>query len=159
LGRALLRLPDESLMAVAFSVSAPSRFALIRLTPDGVLDPTFGGSGVIEPVLGQLIDVVAPALQPDGKLLVGGDTPFGVSDPDGTDVLVMRFDTDGTLDPDFGAGGVATIDFAGGRDDAVSLALQPDGRIVVAGFDWADPTRLGAGSSVALARITGEGSL
>src|SRR5262245_6505737 len=64
LDRALLRLPDEKLLVVAFSVSAPSKFTLIRLTPDGVLDPTFGGDGVIEPVLGQGIDAVAAALQP-----------------------------------------------------------------------------------------------
>src|SRR5262249_13063086 len=159
LDRATLLLPDGKLLVLALSVGSPSEFALMRFTTDGALDATFGGDGVVEPALGGNIDAVAAALQPDGKILVAADTSFGVSGPDGTDVLVIRFLEGGTLDPSFGAGGIATVDFAGGRDDVTAMTLQPDGRIIVAGFAWADPTRLGAGSSVALARLDAGGSL
>jgi uncharacterized delta-60 repeat protein len=158
LERALVQMPDGRLLVVAYSFSAPSRFAIARLSADGALDATFDGDGVVEPVLAEAVDVFTAALQPDGMLLVGGDTSFGPSSSGGPDALVMRFDANGALDPAFGAGGIATVDFAGGRDDLTGLALEPGGRIVVAGFAWDDPVHLAAGSSLALARLEADGT-
>jgi uncharacterized delta-60 repeat protein len=52
---------------------------------------------------------------------------------DGTDVAMARYQADGELDPTFGRGGRITTDFAGQRDEAFAVAIQPDGNIVVAG--------------------------
>jgi uncharacterized delta-60 repeat protein len=64
------------------------------------------------------------AEQPDGKLVFAGSS-------DG-DILLLRYEQDGTPDPSFGDGGVVVHDF-GGSDDASAVLVQPDGRIVVAG--------------------------
>lgn len=158
LERALLQMPDGRLLVVAYSYSAPSRFAIARLSADGALDATFDGDGVLEPVLAEPVDAFTAALQPDGMLLVGGDTSFTPTSPGGPDALVMRFDTNGALDPAFGAGGIATVDFGGGRDDLTALAIEPSGRIVVAGYAWDDAAHLAAGSTLAVARLEAGGT-
>jgi uncharacterized delta-60 repeat protein len=103
------------------------------------LDATFDGNGVAHASTAntgeQLFDV---AVQPDGKIVAVGQETF-LNANGGLDVhsLVMRFNADGSLDNDFGAGGRAIIDFnvaTGSRlEGLAAVALQPDGRIVVAG--------------------------
>ncbi len=98
--------------------------------PAGSLDTTFGAAGVsVQPV--GIADDYANAMlvQPDGKVLVAGTSPAAR----GNDFAVLRFDRDGQLDTSFGQNGRALVDFAGGSDAATSLALQPDGKIIVAG--------------------------
>jgi uncharacterized delta-60 repeat protein len=68
-------------------------------------------------------------LQPDGKLLVAGE---GAAQPGARDVAVARYNADGSLDATFRYGGKAY--FATNADErGRALALQPDGKIVVAG--------------------------
>src|SRR5258706_5281216 len=71
LERALVQMPDGRLLVVAYSFSAPSRFAIARLSADGALDATFDGDGVAEPVLAEAVDGFAAALPPHRMLLVG----------------------------------------------------------------------------------------
>jgi uncharacterized delta-60 repeat protein len=68
-------------------------------------------------------------VQPDGKILLQGHTY-----PAPGDYLVARVTAGGALDSTFGTGGIALIDFHGGEDDADSLVLLGDGRIVLGGF-------------------------
>jgi uncharacterized delta-60 repeat protein len=71
-------------------------------------------------------NATAIALQPDGKIVVAG-----VSDGD---FALARYLSNGTLDLTFGSNGTVLTDFSGGSHDvATALALQPDGKIVVAG--------------------------
>src|SRR5262249_30057641 len=86
----------------------------------------------------------ALALQPDGKILVGGRDGFDGSESaatgrEQTDHVLARFLPDGAPDPDFGKRGVARINL-GERDDAECLALQPDGAVLAIGhgrpLDW-----------------------
>lgn len=114
-------------------------FALARYNPNGTLDPSFGNGGKI------LIDLSnttanSPgddlmfnmALQPDGKILCAGS-----GEPNrranGSDFLIARFNPSGSLDTTFGIGGKVTTDFNGTIDEGFSLALQPNGKFVVAG--------------------------
>ena len=92
--------------------------ALVRYLPDGSLDTSFGSGGVIVFGGGYGGGLDALALQPDGKLL-------GV----GTLEPLTRFNADGTRDPSFGSGGASGAPTTG----ANALALQADGKIVVAG--------------------------
>ena len=101
-----------------------------RATPAaGVLDPTFDTDGRVSTALGPNDQsVAAVAIQPDGKIVVVGTT--GTLSPDFT---VVRYNADGSLDTTFDTDGKVVVSF-GGSDVATSVALQPDGKIVVAGY-------------------------
>ncbi len=95
---------------------------LLRLNADGSVDPTFnaGGSG-LDSTLGAI------AIQPDGKILIGGAFTSYNGDAAASD-KVMRLNADGTRDQTFNAGG------AGADGNVFALAIQPDGKILIAGF-------------------------
>lgn len=137
-------------IVVAGSTTAGSTlpdFAVARYEPDGTLDPTFGAGGT---AIADLFSTPASAhdvvMQPDGKILaVGGALNFNL-------FALVRYNPDGTLDASFGSGGKVTL--AAGRA-AFSVALQPDGKIVVAGDSLAPP---GAATGFALARFNPDGT-
>ncbi|MCL4361644.1 delta-60 repeat domain-containing protein [Candidatus Dependentiae bacterium] len=120
---------DGKLVAVGFSTSAGvQRFSLVRYNSNGSLDSSFGTGGIVitDVATGndRANDVV---IQPDGKIVVVGLAGNNSG-------AVVRYNTDGSLDGTFGAGGIRTILFLGGTTtqfDAVTL--QPDGKIVIIG--------------------------
>jgi uncharacterized delta-60 repeat protein len=97
----------------------------------------------------------AVALQPDGKLVVVGQT-YTNNDYTGEDFAVARYNTDGTLDPTFGVNGKVTTDFPGLAAVASSVVIQPDGKILVAGGAFPNFTFLG---DFELVRYNSNGSL
>ena len=117
-------------------------FALARYTSAGALDTTFGttsGSartGWVTTAISQHRDIpYALLLQHGGRIvLVGwaGNSAGGSERP--LDFALARYTEDGDLDTDFGTGGKVTTDFSGRDDRAYGAVLQPDGRIVAAGF-------------------------
>jgi uncharacterized delta-60 repeat protein len=99
----------------------------------GDLDPTFSGDGrVTTPGVNPYTTVADAAVQPDGKIVVVGDTSTAF--PDGNDLLVARYLPDGTLDPSFSGDGLQTTDVNGFYDGAMGVAIAPDGKILVSGF-------------------------
>jgi uncharacterized delta-60 repeat protein len=117
--------------------------------PQGTSDTGFGSLGGAEQTdLGGTDDAHAMVLQPDGKILVAGSTDARGTD----DFAVIRLLSNGTPDNSFGTGGKAIVDL-GGDDVATSIALQPNGKIVVAGS-----TRVGTSGDVAVARLQPDGS-
>jgi uncharacterized delta-60 repeat protein len=108
---------------------------LLSASTSGAIDHTFGVNGVGTIPLSDPYTVYASTTQSDGKILAVG-TVFndGFDDASGTgeDFALVRFNKDGTPDGTFGSGGAVTTDF-GADDEAHSLAIQPDGKIVVAG--------------------------
>ena len=128
-------------------------FALARYNINGSLDPTFGTGGKATTDLSLIDSANAVALQPDGKILVAGST-FSIRTV--TDFAVARYENDGTLDHTFGTGGRVTTDFFNTSDQARSIAIQPDGRIIAAGSaDDLDNTAFDFG----LVRYNPDGSL
>jgi uncharacterized delta-60 repeat protein len=117
----------------------------------GQLDLGFGIGGLRTMDLGGTYDwAYATALQPDGKILAAG-----VTNARGTyDFAVARYLESGSPDPSFGDNGVTITDFGHSYDWAYALALQPDGRILVAGVSDRSGSR-----DFALARYTGDGRL
>jgi uncharacterized delta-60 repeat protein len=104
---------------------------LVRYNVDGTLDSTFANGGqFLADVFGGRDDVFGMALQLDGKIVVAGSVGFGNG---AGDFAVARLNSNGTLDQSFGSGGKVTTDFFGGDDFASSVAIQPDGKIVVVG--------------------------
>ncbi len=127
------------------------RFALARYLPNGALDRSFGGDGKVLtefPTGPSAADDLA--VQSDGKIVAIG---FARASPTygKANFALARYLPDGNLDPAFGEGGLVVTGFPGGESFANALAIQPDGRIVVAGV--ADPGRF------ALARYLPDGSL
>lgn len=127
-------------------------FALARYNRDGSLDVSFGTGGkVTTDFLDTFDQANALALQPDGKIVAAGITG---NQMDRADFALARYNSDGSLDASFGSGGKVVTDFFGGVDAAGSIALQPDGRIVVAGASF-----VGMNGDFALVRYNTDGSL
>src|SRR6266704_2948668 len=120
----------------------------------GALDPSFGSGGIVVTDFNSIDDAAfAVAAQPDGKILAAG---YVFSSASNYDFALVRYLPDGSLDPSFGTNGKVATDFHGSTDVARAVALQPDGRIVVAGY----ALRLdGPAFDFALARYNADGSL
>ena len=105
-------------------------FALARYNTNGSLDTSFSAGGKVTTDFGGSDDLGrSVALQGDGKIVVAGDSNVGST----FDFALARYNTNGSLDTSFGAGGKVTTDFGGSGDGGRSVALQGDGKIVVAG--------------------------
>jgi uncharacterized delta-60 repeat protein len=106
-------------------------FAVVRYNADGSLDTSFSRDGYDIIRFSTDYDVPSSVLvQPDGKIVLAGVTDGG--DPDGTRQVLVRYNSDGSLDGSFGGTGSVQ-----GRGWASSVALQSDGKIVVGGGDVA----------------------
>lgn len=124
-----------------------------RVQAVGDLDSAFGTGGVVSTDFDAGQDFIgAMALQSDGKIVVAGSA----SNPSASfDFAVARYNTDGTLDTSFGGTGKVTLDFNGARDQAYALAIQTDGKIVVAGTAVGGATA----TDLALTRFDTNGNL
>jgi len=136
---------DGKLVLVGFVDTNGGDIAIARLNADGTPDTTFSGDGKTTLNPGGADEAVSVAIQPDGKLVVAGYS--------GSDMVVSRLFPDGSLDASFGVAGTRTIDF-GGNEVANGVAVQQDGKIVVAGTTDA----VGSGD-YAVARLTADGNL
>ena len=157
----------ESVDAVAFQadgklvicggvdyVSDAVKFAVMRYSPGGAVDTTFGTDGLATvdfPNAGEFAyDVL---VQSDGKIVAAGQA-HGTT----TDFAIVRWDESGALDPTFGVGGKVVIDFDDTSNYVRSIVQQPDGKLVAAGsrdlarfeLDGALDAGFGTGGHVAL---------
>jgi uncharacterized delta-60 repeat protein len=124
---------DGKILAVGSSLSddpEPNRkVALARYNTDGSLGQSFGERGTVTTDIHEFADeqAEAVAIDLDGKMILalrGGLDEVGFG--------VVRYNSDGGLDPSFGSGGMAFVDFKF-CPAAYGLAIQSDGRIVAAG--------------------------
>ncbi|HZO30787.1 MAG TPA: hypothetical protein VFH48_32870 [Chloroflexota bacterium] len=140
---------DDKIVAVGVAyTSSGSDFAMARYLPNGSPDLTFSGDGkVITPVSSTVYDAArAVAVQQDGKIVAAGYVRIGNYEQ----FALVRYLTDGQLDPAFGNGGIVTTSFGAGAATAEGIAIQPNGRIVLVGRFKND---------VALARYLDNGQL
>ncbi|MFD8043601.1 calcium-binding protein [Streptomyces chartreusis] len=108
-----------------------SDFALARYNGDGSLDTGFDADGRVTTAFADADVIGGVALQSDGKIVVSGFSDF--------DFALARYNPTGTLDSGFSGDGKVTTDFGSGTLDRGSdLALQSDGKIVVAGMSQAE---------------------
>ncbi len=132
--RAVALQPDGKFVVGGWAgdVEGTSDFAVARYNPDGSLDPNFGGDGKVITAIGPLSDIIyAVALQPDGKILAAG-VSFG--GPENRRFCIARYKSDGALDAGFDGDGIITLNIGTTlRDTAYAIALQPDGKIIIAG--------------------------
>ncbi len=125
--------PDGKIVVIGSTHNGTNLdFVIARYNSDGSLDTSFDTNGVTT------LDVnaeenrgLAGAVQPDGKIVVGGWGYVG-GEPA---FMVLRYNADGTLDNTFHGNGIASGNVGAGEDEeAFALALQPDGKILQAGF-------------------------
>lgn len=152
---------DGKLLVGGGTLGLSSQFVLARYSDAGVLDPTFGAGGVVTTTIGVNDWIYSLAVQPDGKIVAAGMSSNGANN----DFAVARYNTNGSLDDGnpltdsmpadrFGTDGSVTTPLGSGDDDAYSVALQSDGKIVVAG-----DTFQGSDFDLALVRYNADGSL
>ena len=122
-GRSVALLPDGRIVAGSSVVA--------RLNLDGSLDTSFDGDGMASVGLSGSVVVV----QGDGKVVAAGSTDIG----NANDFVLVRFNPNGSLDTTFDTDGRVTTDFGVFLNDtANALALQPDGKLLLAGFTTAN---------------------
>lgn len=116
----------------------PATFALARYNRDGSLDRSFGTGGRVTTSLDGYAAAAAVVIQADGKLVVVGTA--GLDHAHDSSFALVRYGTDGSLDPSFGRGGIVMTNLAvDGDDEAYTAAIQADQRVVVAGVSDSSP--------------------
>jgi len=134
--------PDGKIVVAGFDV-ANREMDVARFNPDGSYDTTFDGDGKLT------IPGLSPgaiAIQPDGKIDIGLGGVLGV----------LRLNPDGSIDTTFDGDGIASIHIgsASHNNDTTSLAIEPDGKILVGGADVTDSP-----INWSLVRFNADGSL
>ena len=137
---------DGRIVAVVadFSAAGTQSFVVRLLNPGGTTDPAFGASagtpGFVHPTLLPFENLSTLVVQADDRIVVAGDGSEAPPAPAGSEITVARLLSTGPLDPSYGGGaGWSRVNFpmasgGGVNDEARAVALQPDGRIVVAGL-------------------------
>ncbi len=134
-----VRIDSKHRIVAAGFTEFPSPFGMqsvitvVRLSEDGTLDPSFGNNGIVANVIADSETTSLTqslAIDASDRILIGGVT-FAASYI-GTPVLV-RYDTDGSLDHRFGNAGVVTIPENGFVPAPVGIAIDTAARIVAAG--------------------------
>lgn len=137
-GAAVAVQSDGKIVVVGDTRASGGAFAIARYTPGGALDTAFGTSGTVVTRVGTGQAIAnSVAIQPDGKIVVAGFASNGSDD----DFAVARYLGDGSLDTSFGDGGIVLMAIGSQTDEAAAVALQADGKIVVAGFT-SSPTQV-----------------
>ena len=126
-------------------------FAIARYNTDGSLDTSFDGDGKLNTDFGGGDDIInSISIQTDGKIIVAGSTLDGMN----SDFAIARYNTDGSLDNSFDFDGKVTTSIGTTGDHIRSIALQADGKIIVAGHSYNATDR-----DFAVARYNVDGSL
>lgn len=144
---AVLALANGTILAAGTTRSGA---LLARYTATGALDTSFGDQGrtIVEPGSSGA-NLTGVGLQSDGRIIVAGNATASRRD-----FLVSRFSEDGRLDPEFGNDGFVLVDFNGDDDAARCLMVLQNDRILLGGY-----ARNGAGSDLAMVRLTPDGGL
>lgn len=147
---------DGKIVLCGYSAGrSDSAFALARFDSVGTTDSSFGGDGTVRTIIENDFgnDLASSiAIQSDGKIIVAGTSYDGSNSA----MAVARFNANGSLDNSFGRNGAVNISIVGGigKDRANSVAVQSDGKIVVAGSSYN-----GSATAIAIARCNIDGTL
>lgn len=161
--------PDDKIVAVGHrqtdltTTTSDIRLVIARYTASGTLDTTFNNTGYSIFLPSGMVGTKAYAvtIQADGKIDVSG---YAVGADGNRDLLVARYNTNGTLDSGFGGGkGYVTFDIDGAASQtderATSLVIQPDGKIVAAGYFYHPTAVQTPDNNVLVTRFNTDGTL
>ncbi len=121
-------------------------FCTVRYNTTGTLDTSFGNNGTVITNIGQVSEATAIGIQADNKIVIGGWSNDGSI----TSFALARYNTDGSLDTNFGTNGIVTTTISTNGSTINSLVIRSDQLIVAAGT---------AGINYAAARYNTDGSL
>ncbi len=125
-------------------------FLLVRYNINGSLDNSFGTGGMVSTNFGNNGFAYAVAIQSDGKIVAAGSDNNSLT----SNFALARYNTDGSPDASFGTGGKVVTSFGNEFGFAYDVAIQPDGKIIAAGY-----SRTGTNLGFALVRYNPDGSL
>ena len=131
------------------AVGVGDGMVVLRYNANGTLDTSFNGTGRAAQTAG---DALGVAIQPDGKIVVVGNN----GDLANVDIKVVRYNANGTLDTSFDGDGFVVTPVGEGTDQAYSVVIQSDGKIVASGRSDSNPVFV---TSFAMVRYNADGSL
>lgn len=151
-GYALALQADGKILVACSRINPNNDFAITRLLPSGQLDSSFGtGGSTFTPIGAGEVTVNSMALQADGKIVVAG----AATGTTNADLALVRYRSDGFLDPNFGAGGKILTSASANTDDfGCDVAIQPDGKILALATSYSNN---GMNSQWALFRFSSNG--
>lgn len=127
-------------------------FIAIRYLTDGSVDTTFNHTGLVMCNAGNTYNYgKAMQVMPDGKVVLAGTGTFSVG---GSNFVLARYNIDGSFDTTFGQGGIVTLDYDGDEEDALALALLPNGKLAIAGY-----ATIGSEIEMETVRLNNDGSI
>lgn len=134
--------------------TANSDFAMARYTPAGIPDKSFSHDGFrITHFISGVATASSIAVQPDGKIIVAGYASINGGQ---YDFALARYNTDGSLDKTFSGNGRQVYNIGTAYTFAQAVAVQSDGRIIVAGYSYASAA---GDANFTIARLNTDGSL
>ncbi|MBS1657101.1 MAG: T9SS type A sorting domain-containing protein [Bacteroidetes bacterium] len=150
--------PDEKILLGGWITQGTSkRLCVWRLNPDGTPDHAFGTNGFRSAEFGGNSTCNALALQPDGKILIGGsDMNFYTCH---STLSVARINADGTLDNSFGTAGKLSVALPNQSVDCPVILLQSNGKIIVTAKLDTNINQLFSRSKFFSMRLNGDGSI
>ena len=128
-----------------------SDFALVRINTDGNLDMSFNNNtGKTSTDFGSSDDMGSSVvIQSDGKIIVAGSSSNGIN----YDFAMVRYNSDGTIDKNFGSQGKVKTDIQNSEDFESSEIIQPDGKIILVGYS----SIMGGSYNLSMARYNSNG--
>ena len=146
--------PDGKLLRLDYSSTNNGDIMLLRYNPDGTPDANFGNGGVVISDFGGNEAASVAGFQADGKIVIGGFS----RDNNGSDWLIVRYNTDGSVDHSFGTNGYVRTNIEI-EDNVQAITFAPDGKILLAGNGYIYPPDFSFfHSDVLLARLNTDGS-
>lgn len=146
---------DQYIAGSCSCLNSKCKSILIRVNSNGSLDTSFGNNGVasipagVESVFWRMMS------QTDGKIVVVGQVIY--NEPD-YDLFVQRFTVNGLPDSSFGVNGTFSLDLGEPAEKFEDVAIQPDGKIVCAGYTAEGTGNKDAGDAVVV-RLNPDGTL
>ncbi|MCK0155512.1 hypothetical protein MWU49_17490 [Alcanivorax sp. S6407] len=143
---------DNKLLALGYTGTTERQLTLTRYLTDGSLDTSFGAAGIVIDNAGAANTLgVDLAILASGNILVAAST----IDANGNqDFTLLSYNADGSPDTSFASNGRITTDFTGGSDNVRDMLVQPDGKILLAGY----ATNADLSYGIGLARYNPDGS-
>jgi uncharacterized delta-60 repeat protein len=121
---------SDGKILVVGTPEASEGFSVARLLSNGSPDPSWGEGGVVTTPLGKFASAFDVLVQPDGKIVVVGEAPGSKNE----DFAIVRYLSNGKLDPGFGEGGIVILPVGTEGDQGRVVAIGPGGRIAVVGI-------------------------